>query len=123
MDYKDLYPKLNEVLESISPEELSSFARSYALCNKDMALALVERYWQPDAADYRQVVDACFVHPFVVCTKFGESLDWNAVIEDVIRLSVNYWLTENTLMTVPNAALLTAREARTMPTMCRGSRI
>ena len=86
MDYKDLYPKLNEVLESISQEELSSFARSYALCNKDMALALVERYWQPDAADYRQVVDACFVHPFVVCTKFGESLDWNAVIEDVLAL-------------------------------------
>lgn len=86
MDYKDLYPKLNKVLESISQEELSSFARSYALCNKDMALALVERYWQPDAADYRQVVDACFVHPFVVSTKFGESLDWNAVIEDVMAL-------------------------------------
>lgn len=83
MDYKDLYPKLEKVLKGISQEELCCFARSYALCNTDMALALVERYWQPDVSDYRQVVDACFVHPFVVCTKFGESLDWNAVTEDV----------------------------------------
>ena len=74
------------MLESISQEELCSFARSYALCNTDMALALVERYWQPDATDYKQVVDACFVHPFVVCTKFEESLDWNAVTEDVSAL-------------------------------------
>lgn len=86
MDYKDLFPKLDKVLGSISQEELCSFARSYALCNTDMALALVERYWQPDATDYKQVVDACFVHPFVVSTKFGESLDWNAVTEDVSAL-------------------------------------
>lgn len=86
MDYKDLFSKLNKALESISQEELCSFARSYALCNTDMALALVERYWQPDATDYKQVVDACFVHPFVVSTKFGESLDWNAVTEDVSEL-------------------------------------
>ena len=86
MDYKDLYPKLGKVLKSISQEELCSFARSYALCNTDMALALVERYWQPDATDYKQVVDACFIHPFVVSTKFGESLDWHAVTEDVSAL-------------------------------------
>lgn len=86
MNYKDLCPKLDKVLKSISQEELCSFARSYALCNSDMALALVERYWQPDATDYKQVVDACFVHPFVVSTKFGESLDWNAVTEDVSAL-------------------------------------
>ena len=73
-------------MERISQEELCCFARSYALCNTDMALALVERYWQPYVSDYRQVVDACFVHPFVVCTKFGESLDWNAVTEDVSAL-------------------------------------
>lgn len=86
MDYKDLYPKLDKVLKSISQEELCNFTRSYALSNTDMALALVERYWQPDATDYKQVVDACFVHPFVVSTKFGESLDWNAVTEDVSAL-------------------------------------
>lgn len=86
MDYKDLYPKLNKVLDGISQEDLCLFAKAFAISNKDMALALVERFWQPDGEDYREIVDACFVHPFVVSTKFGESLDWNAVTEDVVVL-------------------------------------
>ena len=86
MDYKELYPKLDKEMEDISQEELCSFARTYALCNTDMALALVEKYLQPDAADYKQIVDACFVHPFIVSTKYGESLDWNAVTNDVLAL-------------------------------------
>ena len=86
MDYKDLYPKLDKVLDGISQEDLCQFAKAYAMSNKDMALALVERFWQPDGEDYREIVDACFVHPFVVSTKFGESLDWNAVTEDVVGL-------------------------------------
>ena len=86
MDYKDLYPKLDKVLDGISQEVLCQFAKAYAMSNKDMALALVERFWQPDGEDYREIVDACFVHPFVVSTKFGESLDWNAVTEDVVVL-------------------------------------
>ena len=86
MDYKDLYPKLDKVLDGISQEDLCQFAKAYAMSNKDMALALVERFWQPDGEDYREIVDACFVHPFVVSTKFGESLDWNAVTEDVVAL-------------------------------------
>ena len=86
MDYKDLYPKLDKVLDGISQENLCQFAKAYAMSNKDMALALVERFWQPDGEDYRELVDACFVHPFVVSTKFGESLDWNAVTEDVVAL-------------------------------------
>lgn len=83
MDFKDLHPKLTKVLHSISQEELCTFASTYALCNTDFALALVERYWKPDASDYREQVDACFVHPFLVSTKYGESLDWNAVTDDV----------------------------------------
>ena len=86
MDYKDLYPKLDKVLDGISQEDLCQFAKAYAMSNKDMALALVERFWLPDGEDYRETVDACFVHPFVVSTKFGESLDWNAVTEDVVAL-------------------------------------
>lgn len=74
------------MLDCISQEELCDFARSYAMNNDDMAMALVERYWQPDADEYKDIVDACFVHPFVVSTKFGESLDWNAVTEDVSAL-------------------------------------
>ena len=61
MDYKDLYPKLDKVLDGISQEVLCQFAKAYAMSNKDMALALVERFWQPDGEDYREIVDACFV--------------------------------------------------------------
>lgn len=43
MDYKDLYPKLNKVLDRTSQEELCQFAKAYAMSNMDMALGLLER--------------------------------------------------------------------------------
>ena len=36
MDYKDLYPKLNKVLDGISQEDLFQFAKAYAMSNKDI---------------------------------------------------------------------------------------
>lgn len=86
MENNDFNFRRDKVLDEISDEDLCRFARQYALCNDDMALALIERFWQPDAADYKQVVDACFVHPFVISVGFGEHLDWNAITEDVKAL-------------------------------------
>lgn len=86
MDYTNLFPKLEKVLSSISQEELSDFARSYAMSNDDMAMALVERYWQPDADEYKDIVDACFMHPAVIRTRYGEAIDWEAVTKDVKAL-------------------------------------
>lgn len=83
MDYTNLFPKLEKVLSSISQEELSDFARSYAMSNDDMAMALVERFWRPDADEYKDIVDACFMHPSIIRTRYGEALDWEAVTKDV----------------------------------------
>ena len=69
MDYKDLYPKLDKVLDGISQEVLCQFAKAYAMSNKDMALALVERFWQPDGEDYRVATMQRALKPFFVYIK------------------------------------------------------
>lgn len=78
--------KIDQVLSNISDEELSRFARSYARVNEQFSLALIEKYWQPEVGNYREMVEACFAHPSCLGKYADSFLDWNEVSADLAYL-------------------------------------
>lgn len=56
------FDKIDKVLSKISGKEMKSFVRQYAASHEDFAIALVEKYWKPVRGNYKEQVEACFVH-------------------------------------------------------------
>lgn len=77
--------KIDSVLEKLSKEELCAFAEEYARVNEGFAMALIERYWMPDATDYREMVEKCFMHPRKG-SGYGEALDWFAIADELAKV-------------------------------------
>ena len=83
MDFQSRNKKLDSVLSRLTEEELSRFARIYALTNETFALALIEKFWQPGEGDFREMVEACFAHPSYIGKYGSHALDWDRIGADL----------------------------------------
>ena len=86
MDYKDWSSKLEEVLERVDKDVLYDFLCDYAQSHEELAMALVNEFWQAEKDDYRSMVQQCLMHPSPVGTKNGDGYDWGAIAADLSQM-------------------------------------
>lgn len=55
----------------------------YAESHEDLAMALVNAFWQAEKDDYCSMVQQCLMHPSLLGSKSIDSYDWNAVASDL----------------------------------------
>ncbi len=79
----DLSFKLSQVMEQIPKDVLYDFLCSYAQSHEDLAMALVNEFWQAEEDDYRSMVQQCLMHPMPAGIKNGDGYDWDAVATDL----------------------------------------
>ena len=75
----DLSSKLSQVIEQIPKDVLYDFLCSYAQEHEELAMALVNEFWQAEEDDYRSMVEQCLMHPMPAGIKNGDGYDWNAI--------------------------------------------
>ena len=83
MDSQSRNKKLDSVLSRLTEEELNRFARIYAMTNETFALALIEKFWQPEEGDFREMVEMCFAHPSCIGKYGSHALDWERIGADL----------------------------------------
>ena len=79
----DLSFKLSQVMEQIPKDVLYDFLCSYAQSHEDLAMALVNEFWQAEEDDYCSMVQQCLMHPMPAGIKNGDGYDWDAVATDL----------------------------------------
>jgi hypothetical protein len=79
----DLSSKLTQVIEQIPKDVLYDFLCSYAQSHEELAMALVNEFWQAEKDDYRSMVQQCLMHPAPAGIKNGDGYDWGAVAADL----------------------------------------
>ena len=82
----DLSTKLSQVIEQIPKDVLYDFLRSYAQSHEELAMALVNEFWQAEKDDYRSMVQQCLMHPSPAGIKNGDGYDWGAVAADLSQM-------------------------------------
>ena len=82
----DLLSKLLQVIEQIPQDVLYDFCCSYAQEHEELAMALVNEFWQAEKDDYRSMVQQCLMHPSPVGIKNGDGYDWGAIAVDLSRM-------------------------------------
>ena len=70
-------------MEQIPKDVLYDFLCSYAQSHEDLAMALVNEFWQAEEDDYRSMVQQCLMHPMPAGIKNGDGYDWDAVATDL----------------------------------------
>ena len=68
----DLSSKLAQVIEQIPKDVLYDFLCSYAQEHEELAMALVNEFWQAEKDDYRSMVQQCLKHPSPAGIKNGD---------------------------------------------------
>ena len=82
----DLASKLSQVIEQIPKDVLYDFLCSYAQSHEEVAMALVNEFWQAEKDDYRSMVQQCLMHPSPVGIKNGDGFDWGAIAADLSQM-------------------------------------
>ena len=82
----DLLSKLLQVIEQIPKDVLYDFCCSYAQEHEELAMALVNEFWQAEKDDYRSMVQQCLMHPTPSGIKNGDGFDWGAIAVDLSRM-------------------------------------
>ncbi len=82
----DLSSKLTQVIEQIPKDVLYDFMCEYAQGHDELAMALVNEFWQAEKDDYRSMVQQCLMHPSSAGVKNGDGYDWGAVAADLSQL-------------------------------------
>jgi len=82
----DLSSKLMQVIEQISKDVLYDFLCSYAQSHEELAMALVNEFWQAEKNDYRSMVQQCLMHPSSAGVKNGDGYDWGAVAAELSQM-------------------------------------
>ncbi len=83
----DLSSKLTQVIEQIPKDVLYDFLCSYAQSHEELAMALVNEFWQAEKDDYRSMVQQCLMHSSPAGTKNGDGYDWGA--EEIVKENPN----------------------------------
>ncbi|MDE6552014.1 MAG: hypothetical protein K2K98_03490 [Muribaculaceae bacterium] len=75
--------KIDKIFESVNGNELLAWMKAYAHVDDKFALALLDKFWKPDAEDVKAIVEKCFTHPsFFKDRKYN----WVEVEEDLTNL-------------------------------------
>ena len=82
----DLASKLSQVIEQIPKDMLYDFLCSYAHEHEELAMALVNEFWQAEKDDYRSMVQQCLMHPSPAGIKNGDGYDWGAISADLSQM-------------------------------------
>ena len=82
----DLLSKLLQVIEQIPKDVLYDFCCSYAQEHEELAMALVNEFWQAEKDDYRSMVQQCLMHPTPSGIKNGDGYDWGTVAADLSQM-------------------------------------
>ena len=82
----DLLSKLLQVIEQIPKDVLYDFCCSYAQEHEELAMALVNEFWQAEKDDYRSMVQQCLMHPTPSGIKNGDGYDWGTIAVDLSRM-------------------------------------
>ena len=82
----DLSSKLSQVIEQNPKDVLYDFLCSYAQEHEELAMALVNEFWQAEEDDYRSMVEQCLMHPMPAGIKNGDGYDWNAIAADLSQM-------------------------------------
>lgn len=82
----DLSSKLSQVIELIPKDVLYDFLCSYAQEHEELAMALVNEFWQAEEDDYRSMVEQCLMHPMPAGIKNDDGYDWNAIAADLSQM-------------------------------------
>ena len=82
----DLLSKLLQVIEQIPKDVLYDFCCSYAQEHEELAMALVNEFWQAEKDDYRSMVQQCLMHPTPAGIKNGDGYDWGTVAADLSQM-------------------------------------
>lgn len=81
MNHQSRYDKITKLLNRLSDEELSRFARVHALTDEAFALALISEFRQPDEGDYHEMVEICFACPSHLGRYGSTFLDWERIAQ------------------------------------------
>ena len=82
----ELSSKLAQVIEQIPKDVLYDFLCSYAQSHEELAMALVNEFWQAEKDDYRSMVQQCLMHPSPAGIKNGDGFDWGAIAADLSQM-------------------------------------
>ena len=82
----DLLSKLLQVIEQIPKDVLYDFCCSYAQEHEELAMTLVNEFWQAEKDDYRSMVQQCLMHPTPSGIKNGDGYDWGTVAADLSQM-------------------------------------
>jgi len=82
----DLSSKLTQVIKQTPKDVLYAFLCSYAQSHEELAMALVNEFWQAEKDDYRSMVQQCLMHPSPAGIKNGDGYDWGAVAADLSQM-------------------------------------
>ena len=82
----ELPSKLAQVIEQIPKDVLYDFCCSYAQEHEELAMALVNEFWQAEKDDYRSMVQQCLMHPTPSGIKNGDGYDWGVIAADLSRM-------------------------------------
>ncbi len=83
---KNLSSKLSQVIEQVPKDELYDFVCDYAWSHEELAMALVNEFWQAEKDDYRSMVQQCLMHPSPAGIKNGDGYDWGAIASDLAQM-------------------------------------
>ena len=78
--------KLTQVIEQIPKDVLYDFLCSYAQEHEELAMALVNEFWQAEKDDYRSMVQQCLMYPTPAGVKNGGGYDWGAIAADLSQM-------------------------------------
>ena len=82
----DLSSKLTQVIEQIPKDVLYDFLCGYARSHEELAMALVNEFWQAEKDDYRSMVQQCLMHPSPAGIKNGDGFDWGTIAADLSQM-------------------------------------
>ena len=82
----DLTSKLTQVIEQIPKDVLYDFLCEYAQSHEELAMALVNEFWQAEKDDYRSMVQQCLMCPSPAGIKNGDGFDWGAIAADLTQM-------------------------------------
>ena len=82
----DLSSKLTQVIEQIPKDVLYDFLCYYAQEHEELAMALVNEFWQAGKDDYRSMVQQCLMHPSPAGIKNGDGYDWGAIAAELSQM-------------------------------------